>query len=219
MDWSSLILFLVAFAGSLICFSFRKYDVESKFLGFSIALSVLAISQLALVVDGVLGDTNLYSDEIAEWGHIIILAFILSSLTIFIRHSKPDFAQFPRIYALLPFLIVFSYFLVYDTYTIKEWLISIYQAGGILVALLMYSVYAYKKNRDYLLVLGSIFLFLIAYLLYWYVPPINDDHNWIIKLIISAGIGLFIYGYYVIVENALQNEHLELDSYQKNLII
>lgn len=200
MEWSSLVLFFVALGGAFQSFRLRKYDSESKFVGYSIALLVLAITQLTIVLDEGIADVTLYSDAIAEWGHIVMLSFILSSLTIFIRHSRPDFAQFPRVYALLPFLIVFSYFLVYDTFTIKQWLISIYQAGGILVALLMYSSYTYKKGREYITVLGGVSIFLITYVLYWFVPGIDDEHQWIWKFMSATGIFIFFFGYKQIVD-------------------
>lgn len=219
MEWSSLVLFLVALAGAFQSFRLRKYETESKFIGYSIALLVLAITQLAIVLDEGLTDVDLYSDDIVEWGHIVILSFILSSLTIFIRHSRPDFAQFPRIYALLPFLIVFSYFLVYDTFTIKQWLISIYQAGGILVALLMYSSYIYKKGREYVTVLGGVLTLLITYILYWFVPGVDDSYQWIWKFLIAASIVIFFFGYHQILTKYKEELTLSPENREQDIVL
>lgn len=165
-------------------------------MGLSIAALVLAITQLSLVIDGLLGIYNLtlYSGIFIEWGHIIALSFVLSSLSIFIRQSKPVFAQFPLVYTALPLLIVFSYFLVQNTYALKEWLLSIYQGGAILVAMLMYGIYSYREERYKYILVGIIF-FLITFILFWYIPGIRENYAWIWKCILGLSLITTLYGY------------------------
>lgn len=196
MQWGALLLSLAAlYAG----FKFTGYTNENeslKFLGFSIASFVLAFTQLSVVIDDWLDfyGLTMYSSVIVEWGHIVSLAFILSALAIFIRQSKPVFAQFPLVYAALPLLIIFSYILVQNTYALKDWLLSIYQAGAILVALLMYSVYTYKEQR-YMYILSGAVLFLFTFLIFWYFPGVQENAPWVWQLSFIGSVLLSVYGY------------------------
>lgn len=166
-----------------------------KFLGLTIAGFFFAAIQVVTVVNGFMATQNFsaYSLLLVEWGHILCLSFILSALAVFIRESKPVFAQFPMVYSALPLLIVVSYILVTDTYAIKQWLISIYQGGAILVAVLMYSVYSYRK-KEYVPVLGGVSLFFITFILFWYIPGVKESYGWIWKLMLGLSVLAFIHG-------------------------
>jgi hypothetical protein len=166
-----------------------------KFLGLAIAGIFFFITQASLVIEGLISGYSLtiYASYIVEWGHILCLSFILSALAVFIRDSKPVFAQFPMVYSGLPLLIVLSYILVTDTFAIKQWLISIYQGGALVVAILMYSVYSYRNNR-YVPVLTGIGLFFITFALYWYVPGVSQSYSWIWKLFLSMAMLLTVIG-------------------------
>ncbi|NGP89075.1 hypothetical protein [Fodinibius halophilus] len=167
-----------------------------KFLGLTIAATIFLILQgfnfVSLFVSNATFTTT--ADFILEWGHITCLAFVLSSLAVFIRESKPVFAQFPMLYTGLPLLIVLSYFLVKDTYALKNWLIMIYQGGAITVSILMYSVYTYRRKQYALILIGSI-IFLFSYLLYWYVPGIQPSYAWLWQLLLAAGLLTIVLGY------------------------
>lgn len=203
MQWAAFLLFIISSYTSYKCYLFTQKNDSLKFMGLSIAALVLAITQLSLVIDGLLGiyDLTLYSGVIVEWGHIIALAFVLSSLSIFIRQSKPVFAQFPLVYTALPLLIIFSYFLVQNTYALKEWLLSIYQGGAILVAMLMYAIYTYREDR-YKYILAGIIFFLITFIMFWYIPGIRDTYSWTWKSLLGLSLATTLYGY----EHA-QEEH------------
>lgn len=196
MQWGALLLSLAALYAGFKFTGYTKENESLKFLGFSIASFVLAFTQLSLVIDAWLDfyGLTMYSSVIVEWGHIIALAFILSALAIFIRQSKPVFAQFPLVYAALPLLIIFSYILVQNTYALKDWLLSIYQAGAILVALLMYSVYTYKEPR-YMYILFGVVLFLFTFLIFWYIPGVQENAPWVWQLSLIGSMLLSVYGY------------------------
>lgn len=210
MEWDALLLSLIAFFCGFKCYSYTDGNDRLKFLGISIAAFVFAMTQFSVVLDGWLDPfgLTLYSDIAVEWGHIISLAFVLSALAIFIRQSKPVFAQFPLVYAALPLFIVISYVLVANTYALKEWLLSIYQAGAILVALLMYSVYTYREQR-YVYILGGIILFLFTFLMYWYVPGVSDNVAWLWKSFLGLSFLFTLYGYeYAMKKGRSINENL-----------
>lgn len=196
MEWDALLLSLIAFYCGFKCYRFTEGSDSLKFLGLSIASIVFATTQASVVIDGWLlnFDLTLYSDVLVEWGHIISLAFVLSALAVFIRQSKPVFAQFPLIYAGLPLFIVLSYILVINTYALKDWLLSIYQGGAILVALLMYSVYTYREQK-YMYILAGTLLFLITFLIYWYLPGVHENYAWVWKSFLGLSLIFTMYGY------------------------
>lgn len=196
MQWLALVLVLIGGYATFKLINFSRDGNRLKFLGLTIASVIFSITFLANAAAGFTdnSDLKIISDSLNEWGHVLSLAFILSSLAIFIRESKPVFAQFPLPYTALPLLIVISYVLVQDTYAIKEWLLFIYQGGAILVALLMYSVYTYRDN-DYAYIMSGIILFGICYALFWYMPVIHESNPWLWQVLLGISIILTIFGY------------------------
>jgi hypothetical protein len=210
MPWFALLLTLAGAYVALKLYGINKKRGKLKFLGLTIASSIFVAIQLSVFIAGATDASaiDMVSDFIVEWGHIACLAFILSSLVVFIRESKTVFAQFPMAYTALPILILISYFLVKDTYALKDWLLSVYQGGAILVALLMYSVYTYRKN-EYVVILSGVFVLLLSYIFYWHIPGINEP--WIWKLLMIIGLLITIFGYQKVeptggLEAVLQNE-------------
>jgi len=196
MIWATLLLIFVSGYVAAKFFSLTNKRGQLKFLGLTIASGIFMVMQFSVFLDLLMTDPNVTtaSEFIIEWGHVTSLAFVLSSLAIFIRESKPVFAQFPMIYTALPLLIIISYLLVQDTYAIKTWLLVIYQGGAITVALLMYSVYTYRR-AEYAFVLGGVILFMIAYTLFWSMPEMKDTYQWVWKLLLALAMITSIYGY------------------------
>jgi len=196
MLWVVLLLLLISGYAAFKLFRFTQNRGRLKFLGLTISAVIFLVMQLSVFIALIINnsDFDTASNIIVEWGQIFCMAFILSSLAIFIRDSKPAFAQFPMAYTALPFLIVFSYYLVKDTYALKNWLLTIYQGGAITVALLMYAIYSYRR-KEYNLVLVSAVLFLLSYLTFWYVPGVKENYAWLWKLLLGAGIITAIQGY------------------------
>lgn len=208
MTWVAFGLTVIGGYVTLKLFGLTQNNGRLKFVGLTIAGSIFVIMQFSIFIDGMVTnpDYTAVSNGIVEWGHVVCLAFILSSLAVFVRESKPVFAQFPMLYTALPLLIVFSYFLVKDTYALKRWLLAIYQGGAILVSLLMYSVYTYRKN-EYAMILTGVSVFLFSYLFYWYVPGISESYPWIWKLLVAAGMIITIQGYEKVEHQRVQLEN------------
>lgn len=196
MTWATFFLFLISgyVAGKL--FVLTNSRGRLKFLGLTIAAGILAIMQIGIFIDMMADNANLSAavEFINEWGHITSLAFVLSSLAIFIRESKPVFAQFPFFYTALPLLILISYFFVQDTYALKNWLTAIYQGGAIIVSILMYSVYTYRKI-EYGLILTGIGVFFLTFLLFWFIPAMQNSYAWIWKLMVGIAMVVTVVGY------------------------
>lgn len=196
MPWATFMLTLAGGYVAVKLLGLTNTRGRLKFLGLTIAAAIFLVIQIFTLADFLIADSDftVAANFITEWGHVTCLAFILSSLAVFIRESKPVFAQFPMLYTGLPLLIVISYALVHDTYALKTWLISIYQGGAIIVALLMYSVYTYRRN-EYAFILSGVVIFLLTYILYWYVPSIQESYDWIWKVLLGVGMIITVLGY------------------------
>lgn len=196
MIWATILLIFVSGYVAAKFFSLTNKRGQLRFLGLTIASAIFTLMQFSVFLDYLMADPNVTaaSEFIVEWGHVTSLAFVLSSLAIFIRESKPVFAQFPMVYTALPLLIIISYLLVQDTYAIKTWLLVIYQGGAITVALLMYSVYTYRRT-EYAFILAGVILFLISYILFWSISEIQDSYQWIWKLLVGVAMVTSIIGY------------------------
>lgn len=196
MIWATLFLFFVSGYVAAKLFRLTNKRGRLKYLGLTIASVIVAVMQASILMDSLTADPGITTATqfIVEWGHVISLAFVLSSLAIFIRESKPVFAQFPMIYTALPLLIVISYLLVQNTFALKTWLLIIYQGGAIIVALLMYAVYTYRR-KEYVFILGGAVIFLITYIIYWSLPVIQESYSWGWKLLVGAAMLLSISGY------------------------
>ncbi|NIT56678.1 MAG: hypothetical protein GWN00_10725 [Aliifodinibius sp.] len=196
MIWATLLLIFISGYVAAKFFTLTNKRGRLKFLGLTVASIIFTIMQLSVLMDYLMTGPNVTTaaEFIVEWGHVTSLAFVLSSLAIFIRESKPVFAQFPMIYTALPLLIIISYLLVQDTYAIKTWLLAIYQGGAITIALLMYAVYTYRRT-EYALILCGVIVFLICYILFWTISEIQDSYQWIWKLLVGVAMITSILGY------------------------
>lgn len=195
MIWGPLILIIAGLFATGTAFYLHQETNRLKFLGLMMAgLAFVAVETAALFqlfLDGAWATFITY--HIIEWGHIYCLALILSSLLLFVRESKPEFSQFPLAYAILPFLTILSYLLVYDTIMLKNWLISIYQGGAALVALLIYGIYSYRNSIYSTLAAGAV-LFFLAFLFYLFMSA----YPIVWQLLLAASIVTTFSGYLVV---------------------
>lgn len=196
MLWVDILLMAASGYAAFDLINFAQGSKRLKFLGLSIAAFIFSFTQITLVIGHVMDTTAVATvvNFIVEWGHLISLAFILSALAVFIRESKPVFAQFPLIYTALPLFIIISYFFVYDSIVLKRWLFFLYEGGTLLIALLMYGLYSYR-SRKYGVILGGIGMFLICFILYWSIPVLRESMAWIWKSFLAGGIITTVLGY------------------------
>lgn len=196
MLWATFILFIISGYVALKLFGLSQNGGRLKYLGLTVAAVLFFIMQLGVFINSLI-DNNAFSQIVSysvEGGHILCLAFVLSSLAVFIRESKPAFAQFPLFYTAFPLLIIISYLLVYNTFALKTWLLFIYQGGAILVALLIYSIYTYRRI-EYAIILAGVVGFLLCYLLFWFMPDVQGENSWIWKFLLGIGMLFTIWGY------------------------
>ncbi|GAA5520716.1 hypothetical protein LQ318_03200 [Aliifodinibius salicampi] len=192
IPWVDILLIFIGIYASFELIKFARGRGRLKFLGLTIAAGIFAFLEFVVVLNSLFTSSTFaaIASFIIEWGHLFCLAFILSSMAIFIRESKPVFAQFPMAYTALPLFIVISYFFVLDNIVLKEWLFFLYQAGALIIALMMYGVYTYRLNK-YIYILAGVVLFLISFITYWSFS--GGASSW--KYIISVAILTTVFGY------------------------
>lgn len=189
MYWVTVSLFIIS---AWAAWKFYRLWIGSgrlKFAGLSVAAGLLALMQGFLMFENQLPAPLL--TVMLEWGHILSLAVILSTLAIFVRESKPDFARFPLLYTALPLFIVLTYFLISDTYALKTWLFSMYQGGAVLVGLLMYAVHAWRRE-SYRGVLAAAGGFTLTWFTYWFLPFPEVILAWVWQILLGASILAFV---------------------------
>ncbi|MDX1619110.1 MAG: hypothetical protein R3224_10020 [Balneolaceae bacterium] len=195
MAWNALLLGMIGVYATYKTGSYTVQFKSLKYLGYSIGALFFTLIYLSSFLEAVLNAFNMtiYAGQLSEWFEIIAVSFILSGLALLIRESKPVFAQFPLIYTAVPLLVVVSYWLVKDTLAIKEWLMSIYQGGALLVAILMYGVHSYRIPQFIYTFAASLF-FLITFVVYWFVPGVQGSYPWIWQLLLGISVLMVVYG-------------------------
>lgn len=197
MLWVDILLMLASGYAAFELIKFAEGRGRLKFLGLTIAAFIFTFMQATAVIGGLFATSAVTTvvGFIIEWGHLICLAFILSALAVFVRESKPVFAQFPLVYTTLPLFIIISYFFVYDSIVLKKWLFFLYQGGALMISLMMYGLYSYR-SRTYVVILAGIGLFFLAFILFWsFSAETRESLSWLWKLVLGGGIVTTILGY------------------------
>ena len=187
MQWGLILLSLAGLFSAIVSLYLHKKTDRLKFLGLFLASLLFVAVTISTILRPVFpgGWEQFIVAQISEWGHIYVLALIFSSLLLFVRESKPEFSRFPIAYVAFPVCIVISYLLVYDTIILKNWLLSIYHGGAVLVTLLIYGIYAYRESIYLTVFIGAIG-FLISFAAFILLPLFQII--WQILLTISISI-------------------------------
>lgn len=196
MPWADYLLTVVSGYAAYELIKFARGRGRLKFLGLTIAACIFTFMEVTAVIGSFFSTTAVTTvvGFIFEWGHLICLAFILSSLAVFVRESKPVFVRFPLVYTALPLFIIISYFFVLESTLLRRWLFFLYQGGALAVGLLMYGLYTYRLKK-YVFIFSGVLLLFITYIIYWSAPTLSESMPWIWKISLSAGILTAIYGY------------------------
>lgn len=132
------------------------------------------------------------SETIQSWGSFISAVAILSTLFMIIRDSKPVFARFPYYLTFLPFISLIFFGSLEVNIAIKNLLIMIFEAGAILVGLIIFGIntYLYSISRIYLI--GTL-IFLINFILA-FTDFYNTFNGELIEAIIAC-LGMILFTY------------------------
>jgi len=199
---------LIAFIYAAI--TFIKLFIEKKelvYVFYSLASAALIVTTLINLSVNYLIKFNISQESISIWGSVVSISFVLCGLMVLIRNSKPEFARFPEVFVGLPILVIISFPFISSTIILKYWLLGIYEACALLVALMMHSVLS-KRNAAHLIVLSGIGLFILAYLFYWLPWEMFNLKNLLWQAVMIIGVIVIIQGY-TRIETTVREENLE----------
>jgi hypothetical protein len=171
-------------------------EKESVFYLYGGAGIALIITLLGKPVSSIINNLGINEnvESVYIWGSVIAIAFVLSGLMLLIRNSKPEFARFPAVFVGLPILLILSFPFVADSMIIMYWLIGIYEACAIIVAIMMHSVLSLKNKTNYF-ILGGIGILLMAYLFYWLPVELFRSESALWQTVLAIGIIVLVHGY------------------------
>lgn len=188
--WTGIYLIITALIGFYLLI---KKGIENKSLQdilFSISLLPLLFINLLHVLNIEWGSI----DIIERWSHLTSLLFVYSGLLEFIRVSKPKFSKFPIYLIFVPFITLALYPLAVETKVISNMLVLTYEAGAIIVGLLLFGIH-HVKSKNKLYELMSLLIFMGAYIFYWFLPDIEIFNTKLYsKLLLGAAILIFSTG-------------------------
>lgn len=168
MDWVEWVftILLIATSAKIVRYSISHPHLLTTAL--SITFALVSIHFLSIRVTGLSESYNIWSLEwnIHEWLEIGWIAFFLAALALIIRHVKPEFARFPRAFAILPLLIVPTHYLGINTLVLKEWVVAIYLGGSLLISFLLCAVWFYRDNAHWKTLVAIVF-FIVSFLIEW----------------------------------------------------
>lgn len=168
MDWVDWI-FTILLIGTT--WKIVRYTIShTHLLTFALSLTfiLVALNFISYRITEVSENYNLWSQtwNVHEWLEIGWIAFFLAALALIIRHVKPEFARFPRAFAILPLLIVPTHYLGINTLVLKQWVVAIYLGGALLISFLLCGVWFFR-DRAHWKTLVAIVLFIVSFLIEW----------------------------------------------------
>lgn len=179
---------------SLIAGLFTR--TSSKITGhFELLLGLSAVGYiitilLGLATSSVPIDYQILYIRVKDWIMMISIILMLCGLGVMIRYSKPKITRAPVILSYLPVLLLFVHPLVVDTIILKSVLINFYHGGGLLIALMMFTIKSLDNSKHYAVLVGVIIIS-VGYILNFF------DWNMVAisNLVISTGLILVYNGY------------------------
>lgn len=186
LTWVSILAVLVTLYCIVKIIPLAKKEKSSYLILLSLALTAYLGSNITYVVD-----ENLINP--LRWFNFTALVCSISSLFGLIRSSKPVFARFPGYLIYLPFLTLLFFPLVVHQTVITNLLVGTFQAGCIIVALMMYGINQYKNQKSIPQIVG-VSLFLISFSIFWFAPLNSELKTVSSELLLIAGLLSLIAG-------------------------
>ena len=184
--WIGLILCL---AGTVALVNSIKTLLVQK----SLIFVFLFLSVVAFIIGGASRFFPELGNALPEWSWLVSVIFLICGLFGLIRESKPVFARFPIYLTFLPLLSIVFYPLTVDALIIKNLILATYQAGALLVAILLFSV-KQKKEGGHTLTVIAISIGMVSFLFQWVFTFSGINSDLIAELGLAIGIILASFG-------------------------
>ncbi len=196
MSYQRLADFLLLISGLYVCL--RMGMIFWKAVSWHIR--ILAVSGFTLFltlllyyVSGYIGVSHSLEMMIG-WGRIITITILLIGLMEYTHYSKPEYARFPRMFIFLPLLLLVFWPFIDRTLVLKEWLMGIYEGGGLVAAILLVAINRHKGEQNYLTLVG-LCLFAVSYLTYWFSSDIFQGNGWIWEISFCIALIVSVHGW------------------------
>lgn len=178
-NFLNILLLLASAYASFMFFNKARSSIDDLYIIYGIASVLLFVTFLATPINLISGNFNFVFpyDAYVDWGRIVSISALMSSLIELIRKSKPEFARFPRFFVGLPILLVATYPLIMNTIVLKEWLIATYEGGCLIVAFLMHLMHM-RKQKEHVYILSGLTVLLLTYIIYWFSKGYLYDYDW-----------------------------------------
>lgn len=167
---------------------FKSEKVLIFILAF-LAYSIYSLYWITFLFDIPVND-KLFIENIIDWIRVVGVSCILCALAIENWEDRPAVSRFPHLLVYAPVLIIITYAFVYDTLYLKEVILGIYEAGSLLVALLLFGLLTIK-NKDYINVFIAIIFITVAFIFSHLSFQFILSNEWIWKIILIASIYIF----------------------------
>lgn len=133
-------------------------------------------------------------DIIIDWILMFTATGSLAAAASLVQEFRPVFARFPKVFTLVPFLLVLLYPFVMDTLVMKTWILSMYQGSALFISLLIVGYRLYEDGAYLYAFLGiaGLMLVFIAFLL---PSSVLDIPLFVWMLLVAGGLLVFVLGY------------------------
>lgn len=168
---------------------------EKRFGHYRLILSMASIFYILMLMlyigsSYVSTSMSITYNYLTEWIRIVAVVLMLSGMGVMIRYSKPKITRAPIALSFLPIVLLFVHPFVINTIFLKELLINFYHGGGLLIALMMFTIRS-QGNHGYYTILGGTLVLITAYTLNFY----DQITASLIYILISIGVYTVYKGY------------------------
>lgn len=173
---------------NIIVLLFSIYQVGTIFSEKRSAyISLICLALVSYLISNIIFLVDRDLILIIRFVNLSSLVCVLSALFNLIRESKPVFARFPPILSYIPFLILLFIPLILGQTVIYNLLTATFQAGSILVALMIFVLNKLSK-KDYGWHISGLILLLVAFVFYWFNSLTAIQEVVITELVLLSGI-------------------------------
>lgn len=183
--WSDILLILVSAFGAI----YVTFSLEDRHRG---GRNILMLSLVSIVLYQINQFLEYeFNSIINELLVLIIFTSGLSFLLLTVRKLKPEYARYPYLIVLFPFILVVLYPLIMGETSIIHLILQLVQVAALLAFLsILISHVEIQKIR--LLTALTFLLFLSAGILFWFGEMITIE-KWLWQSLLAIGIGIGSY--------------------------
>jgi hypothetical protein len=184
------IVFVLIVFSSYLIKTTNKLDGHYRLLFGLSGIGYISTLILGFVYSFIPVEHDLFYSRILEWVRISSVVLMLCALGVMVRYAKPKITRAPTILSFLPVLLLFVHPFVVDTLILKDVLINFYHGGGLLIALMMYTIKT-QINSKYYIILSGVAIITIGYTLNFFGWNVVSISN----LVIGTGLYVVLKGY------------------------